>query len=116
MQQQYAGMPQQANHMTPAQLAQHQQWVQYPPVGPDHQWGAQTAPPAQTSQIFEPAPGTPLVTPVEAPVTAVPAAGQVIFEQAPAVDRRLAWPRYVDGTPVPANADGTPNFDNVTRA
>lgn len=41
--------------------------------------------------------------------------GGVIFEPPVVSDRRLAWPRYVDGTPVPANADGTPNLDDVAR-
>lgn len=47
--------------------------------------------------------------------TVVHQQGQVIFDSPVTGDRRLAWPRFVDGTPVPANDDGSPNFDNVAR-
>lgn len=37
------------------------------------------------------------------------------YEPAPTGRRALAWPRYVDGTPLPAAPDGTPDFREVER-
>lgn len=44
-----------------------------------------------------------------------PAAAELAYEPRPGASRVLAWPRYVDGTPLPARADGTPDFSDVTR-
>jgi hypothetical protein len=44
-----------------------------------------------------------------------PQPGSVVFDAPIKRDRRLEWPRYVDGTPLPAKADGSPNFDEVER-
>jgi hypothetical protein len=41
--------------------------------------------------------------------------GAVVFEPAPIRSRKLAWPRYADGTPLPSNLDGTPDFSLVER-
>lgn len=41
--------------------------------------------------------------------------GSFRFEKQPKYSRALAWPRYVDGTPLPANSDGTPNFSQVEK-
>ncbi|WIB63354.1 hypothetical protein [Curtobacterium sp. MCBD17_040] len=38
------------------------------------------------------------------------------YAAAPPVERVLAWPRYVDGTPLPALPDGSPDFSQVARA
>jgi hypothetical protein len=69
-------------------------------------------------ESFEP-PTTAPVQGFEAPVQQqsqfVTQPGQVMFEQPPTPSRRLAWPRYEDGTPLPVNADGTPDYSQVTR-
>jgi hypothetical protein len=57
----------------------------------------------------------PTTSPVEPPAQAFGPTGAVKFEQRPTPSRKLAWPRYEDGTPLPINPDGTPNFDNVER-
>jgi len=44
-----------------------------------------------------------------------PADAELAYEPRPGASRVLAWPRYVDGTPLPAQADGTPDFSDVTR-
>lgn len=78
-----------------------------------HGWGATPAPapaPAPT-----PAPSA---AAVEAPPSHGTAADQGAatshrYEPAPQRLRVLAWPRYVDGTPLPARPDGSPDFSGV---
>lgn len=45
----------------------------------------------------------------------VPPRGSVKFEAPPAMSRKLAWPRYEDGIPLPILPDGTPDFSAVER-
>jgi len=40
----------------------------------------------------------------------------LLYERRPDGARALAWPRYVDGTPLPAAPDGTPDFSGVARS
>jgi hypothetical protein len=47
------------------------------------------------------------------PVPAVPTV--LVYETRPEPQRVLAWPRYVDGTPLPTLADGSPDFSGVLR-
>lgn len=47
--------------------------------------------------------------------TGVTVPADVVYERRPEASRALAWPRYVDGTPLPARADGSPDFSGVTR-
>ena len=58
-------------------------------------------------------------TPVAAPDPSlgnqIPPVGSVKFEAPPVVSRRLAWPRYEDGSPLPVLPDGTPDFSVVER-
>jgi hypothetical protein len=68
-----------------------------------------------------PAPGTQPVWPTAgmgaAPAVPTPPFGAndpAGFVYAPA-KARLAWPRYEDGRPLPANPDGTPDFSGVAR-
>jgi hypothetical protein len=89
------------------------------PVKPQPVWSPPVVPEANASAhnlSYEQAP-VPAAPIVQQPVAQTPSGqtGAVIFESAPVQDRRLAWPRYVDGTPVPANADGSPNLDDVAR-
>lgn len=56
------------------------------------------------------------------PLQEGPAAQEVVhvpgsfrFETPPKYSRALAWPRYMDGSPLPANPDGTPNFSQVEK-
>jgi len=61
-----------------------------------------------------------------APSAAAPAAGPgsttiaapdgMLYERRPDAARALAWPRYVDGTPLPAAPDGSPDFSGVARS
>jgi hypothetical protein len=69
--------------------------------------------PAPGMQHAQSAAGTGAVPAVAVPpfVANDPAA----FVYAPAM-ARLAWPRYEDGRPLPANPDGTPDFSGVARA
>lgn len=39
----------------------------------------------------------------------------LLYERRPDGARALAWPRYVDGTPLPAAPDGSPDFGGVAR-
>jgi hypothetical protein len=39
----------------------------------------------------------------------------LLYERRPDGARALAWPRYVDGTPLPAAPDGSPDFSGVAR-
>ncbi|WP_420368766.1 hypothetical protein [Curtobacterium sp. L1-20] len=50
-------------------------------------------------------------------VRAVTVAGTdgLLYERRPDGARALAWPRYVDGTPLPAAPDGSPDFSGVAR-
>jgi hypothetical protein len=43
------------------------------------------------------------------------AAAAYVYEPPPGPARVLAWPRYVDGSPLPANPDGTPDFSGAQR-
>jgi hypothetical protein len=47
------------------------------------------------------------------PVPAVPTA--LVYETRPEPQRVLAWPRYVDGTPLPTLADGSPDFSGALQ-
>lgn len=38
-----------------------------------------------------------------------------VYAARPVTGRALAWPRYVDGTPLPALPDGSPDFSGVAR-
>lgn len=50
---------------------------------------------------------------LHAPPAAAPPV--LAYEPRPGASRVLAWPRYIDGTPLPAQADGSPDFSEVTR-
>lgn len=39
----------------------------------------------------------------------------LLYERRPEGARALAWPRYLDGTPLPAAPDGSPDFSGVAR-
>jgi len=60
-----------------------------------------------------PAPA-PASAPDPAPETVVASDGRR-YASRPSASRALAWPRYVDGTPLPALPDGTPDFSEVTE-
>jgi hypothetical protein len=62
------------------------------------------------NQQFQPLQANPVAS---AEVTHTP--GSFRFETPPNYSRALAWPRYMDGSPLPANADGTPNFSQVEK-
>jgi len=57
----------------------------------------------------------PATSPVEPTEQTFGPTGAVKFEKRPTPSKKLAWPRYEDGTPLPINPDGTPNFDDVER-
>ncbi|KQO60336.1 hypothetical protein [Curtobacterium sp. Leaf261] len=72
------------------------------PVG--HGWGATPAPnPSATRQD----PSAPSAT------SSGRASDDHRYEPEPPRLRVLAWPRYVDGTPLPAGPDGSPDFSGV---
>lgn len=93
------------------------------PAGAVGAWPTPEAPPAAPPT----APATPIVTWAATPVpdaptaaTAATAAGPVSgdryrYEPRPEASRALAWPRYVDGTPLPALPDGSPDFSGVAQ-
>lgn len=58
-----------------------------------------------------PAPDAPTAATVAGPVSA----DRYRYEPRPESSRALAWPRYVDGTPLPALPDGSPDFSAVIR-
>ncbi|MBF4607912.1 hypothetical protein [Curtobacterium sp. VKM Ac-1393] len=64
------------------------------------------APPAVTTGA------SPAVPPAAAAGTGAP---RYRYEPHPTSSRALAWPRYVDGTPLPALPDGEPDFSGVAR-
>ena len=72
--------------------------------------------PAQVSETLLP-PVLPVPTqPVfEAPPVREKGNGAIIFEAPPENSRKLAWPRYENGTPLPVGIDGTPDFSAVER-
>lgn len=74
-----------------------------PPANvPSSAWGAPSVPPVVQTAPVEPA-GDNSPT------------GSVMFEAPPVASRKLAWPRYEDGTPLPVLPDGTPDFSAVER-
>jgi hypothetical protein len=83
---------------------------------------AVTAPPqdAPVDLVQPPAPvavGHPAAHQIDRLPTLLPvAAADLVYEPRPGASRVLAWPRYVDGTPLPAQADGSPDFSDVTRS
>ena len=90
-----------------------------PPLGqpnpnnvPSPKWGAQepSAPPIVAEHKY--------ARPQQAPISAPDVAhqkGTIKFDHMPVFSRALAWPRYVDGTPLPSLQDGTPDFSAVER-
>ncbi|OIH98072.1 MULTISPECIES: hypothetical protein [unclassified Curtobacterium] len=78
-----------------------------------------SAPPAPMSTPAASAPAAP--TPAAAVPVASPDTDTVTgpdgfrYATRPTASRALAWPRYVDGSPLPALADGTPDFSGVAR-
>jgi hypothetical protein len=85
-------------------------------------WTLQPAAPPAWSEAPAPAAGGPAPVDVErfvvddtaAPAPA-PAPAAFVYEGRPEPQRVLAWPRYVDGTPLPTLADGSPDFAGVLR-
>jgi len=79
-------------------------------------WTVQSAAPPSWSEAPPwsdappPAGGGP--APADAPA---PAPAAFVYEGRPEPQRVLAWPRYVDGTPLPTLADGSPDFSGVLR-
>lgn len=70
------------------------------------------------------APAAPIATWGATPVPDAPTAATAVgpvggdryrYEPRPASSRALAWPRYVDGTPLPALPDGSPDFSGVAQ-
>lgn len=51
-----------------------------------------------------------------AEATTVAGSDGMRYERRPDGARALAWPRYVDGTPLPAAPDGSPDFSGVARS
>lgn len=47
--------------------------------------------------------------------TTVTGSDGLLYERRPDGARALAWPRYVDGTPLPAAPDGSPDFSGVAH-
>ena len=45
----------------------------------------------------------------------IPTPGAIVFETAPVISKALAWPRYVDGSPLPVGENGEPDFSQVLR-
>ncbi|KIQ06661.1 hypothetical protein [Curtobacterium flaccumfaciens] len=96
---------------------------------PDQQpaWGATPTPAAPEPEAAvpeAPAPPAPAPAPALHPELApapTPEPGTVVasdgrrYAARPTASRALAWPRYVDGTPLPALPDGTPDFSEVTE-
>jgi hypothetical protein len=82
-------------------------------------WTVQSAAPPSWSEAPPPAAGGPAPVDVERFVvdTAAPAPAPAafVYEGHPEPQRVLAWPRYVDGTPLPTLADGSPDFSGVLR-
>jgi len=87
-------------------------------------WTVQSPPPPSWSEAPRswseapsPAAGGPAPADVERFVvdTAAPAPTAFVYEERPEPQRVLAWPRYVDGTPLPTLADGSPDFSGVLR-
>lgn len=74
-----------------------------PPANlPSSNWGTPPVPPVVQAEPFVSAENT-------------PPAGSVRFEAPPVASRKLAWPRYEDGTPLLVLPDGTPDFSAVER-
>ncbi|TPG06679.1 hypothetical protein [Curtobacterium flaccumfaciens] len=103
---------------------------------PDQQpaWGATPTPAAPEPEAAVPEAPSPPAPPAPAPAPALhpeptpapapaptPEPGTVVasdgrrYAARPTASRALAWPRYVDGTPLPALPDGTPDFSEVTE-
>jgi len=83
-------------------------------------WTLQPVAPPSWSEAPSPAAGSPAPVDVEHFVvddTAAPAPAPAafVYEGRPEPQRVLAWPRYVDGTPLPTLADGSPDFSGVLR-
>lgn len=57
----------------------------------------------------------PTPAPALAPADTVITSDGRRYAARPTASRALAWPRYVDGTPLPALPDGTPDFSEVTE-
>ncbi|WIE64567.1 hypothetical protein DEI99_015255 [Curtobacterium sp. MCLR17_036] len=81
-------------------------------------WGPSTPqPPVATPAAPTPAAPTPAAAvPVASPDTdTVTGPDGFRYATRPTASRALAWPRYVDGSPLPALADGSPDFSGVAR-
>jgi hypothetical protein len=74
--------------------------------------GWTTAPFADGPPQFAPAPMPSAPSPVR---PGFAGAGALVYEREPEARNILAWPRYVDGTPLPALPDGSPDFSGVER-
>ncbi|PZE68008.1 MULTISPECIES: hypothetical protein [unclassified Curtobacterium] len=84
---------------------------------PQPAWSATPTPDAPVPAaplLAAPVPPASPPTPTPAPDTVVASDGRR-YAARPAASRALAWPRYVDGTPLPALPDGTPDFSEVTE-
>jgi len=85
-------------------------------------WSATPTPaapaPAPARDVPLPLPLAPAPSPTPTPEpeheTVVASDGRR-YASRPSASRALAWPRYVDGTPLPALPDGTPDFSEVTE-
>jgi hypothetical protein len=74
-------------------------------------------PVASAPAAFAPAASAPSAVPAPAAVPTAPSHRQIptaayptLFPQA---GLRLEWPRYINGAPLPARPDGTPDFTGV---
>ncbi|ROP72283.1 hypothetical protein [Curtobacterium sp. PhB115] len=74
------------------------------------------AAPAAPSVPAAPATGAAEAAPSSPSPAAVTGSDGHRYEARPTPSRALAWPRYVDGTPLPALPDGSPDFSEVARA
>lgn len=85
-------------------------------------WVPDVAGPPSWSDAPPPVAGAPTLVDVDVDRTgiahvdaAVPVPAAFVYEGRPEPQRVLAWPRYVDGTPLPTLADGSPDFSGVLR-
>ena len=70
-------------------------------------------PPPAAVPVGAPAPVTSPVSAAAPPYTSQPAPATAYPTLYPQTGLRLEWPRYVNGAPLPARPDGTPDFSGV---
>ncbi|PZF57449.1 hypothetical protein DEJ23_08215 [Curtobacterium sp. MCSS17_008] len=104
----WSGTPEPAAPAAPAEPAA-------PAVSAAHAVSAELAAHAASTEPAAPAAPAGVARPTRTGGTTVTGSDGMLYEGRPDGARVLAWPRYVDGTPLPAAPDGSPDFSGVAR-